>query len=272
MEINEAARNPVLGELASIQEGATGLEDKEGKTMNKKKWKWLAREKCETVSDGNQNLGKRDGDMDVEECSERKSIRCYPPTHDISAVASSQHCNSHENPKLECSGGNLDRIRYSLGCDSGFVVDRIGQGRGLILLWKRDIEVSVRSFTKGHIDPIIKDNDVVGQLIGFYGEPILSFRTHSWEAVEDCALLDMGYVGNKYTWSSTRFKGDLIQEKLDRALCCLEWRTTFPDAIVLHKEWVGSDHKAIVIDKIYKKDPIKGKNRGGGSRFHFEHA
>ncbi|KAK0603296.1 hypothetical protein LWI29_003465 [Acer saccharum] len=247
MEINEAARNPMLGELASIQEGATGLEDSGGNTMNQKKWKQLAREKCETVSDGNQNLGKRDGDMDVDECSERKKI-------------------------------------------SGFAVDRICQGGDLILLWKRDIEVSVRSFTKGHIDAVIKDNDdLVWRFTGFYWEPILSLRMHLWsllrrlgrmgnlpwivlgdfneilhldekqggvtrsnitmspfkEAIDDCALLDIGYVGNKYTRSNRQFKGDLIQEKLDRASCCLEWRTTFPDAIVLHKEWVGSYHKLL---------------------------
>ncbi|TXG66327.1 hypothetical protein EZV62_007602 [Acer yangbiense] len=118
-------------------------------------------------------------------------------------------------------------------------------GGGLSLLWKNDIEVSIRSFTKGHIDATGKSN-------------------LPWIVV--------GYVGNKYTWSNRQFKGDLIQERLDKAFCCLEWRKTFPAAIVLHKEWMGSDHKAIIIDKVYKHDPTKGKNRSGGSRFHFEHA
>ncbi|KAK3197872.1 hypothetical protein Dsin_021287 [Dipteronia sinensis] len=52
----------------------------------------------------------------------------------------------------------------------------------------------------------------------------------------------------------------------------MEWRMTFPDTIVLHKDWVGSDHRAIVIAKIYKTGLINSRNRGGGSKFHFEHA
>ncbi|KAK1586814.1 hypothetical protein Q3G72_006391 [Acer saccharum] len=179
MEINEAARNPMLGELASIQEGATGLEDSGGNTMNQKKWKQLAREKCETVSDGNQNLGKRDGDMDVDECSERKKIRL----------------------------GRMGNLPWIV----------LGDFNEILHLDEKQGGVTRSNITMS------------------------PFK----EAIDDCALLDIGYVGNKYTRSNRQFKGDLIQEKLDRASCCLEWRTTFPNAIVLHKEWVGSYHKLL---------------------------
>ncbi|TXG54013.1 hypothetical protein EZV62_019269 [Acer yangbiense] len=230
METTVTVTNPVIGENVSNQEGTMGSEDNGGKITNQKRWKRLAREKCGSVNEGNQSLGKKDGDMDIEEYSDRKKI-------------------------------------------SVFTVDRIGQGGGLSLLWKNDIEVSIRSFTKGHIDAVIKDSDsLVWRFTGFYGEPIPSFRMHSWsllrrlgrmsnlpwivvgdfneilqldekkggvirsnttmssfrEAVDDCALMDMGYVGNKYTWSNRQFKGELIQERIDRAFCCLEWRKTFP--------------------------------------------
>ncbi|KAK1592036.1 hypothetical protein Q3G72_018129 [Acer saccharum] len=123
METTETVTNPVIGVNILSQEGTTGSEDNGEKITNQKRWKRLAREKYGSANEGNQSLGKRDGDMDIEEYSDRKKIR-----------------------------------------------------------------------------------------------------------------------------------------------------KTFPDAIVLHKAWMGSDHKAIIIDKVYKKDPIKGKNRGGGNRFLFEHA
>ncbi|KAK0608856.1 hypothetical protein LWI29_037065 [Acer saccharum] len=74
MEIIETTSNPVSGENVLIQKEATRVEDSRGKSMNQKKWKRLAREKRESVQEGSLNLGKRDGDMEIDECSERKRI------------------------------------------------------------------------------------------------------------------------------------------------------------------------------------------------------
>ncbi|KAK0608671.1 hypothetical protein LWI29_034165 [Acer saccharum] len=206
METTETVTNPVIGVNILSQEGTTGSEDNGEKITNQKRWKRLAREKYGSANEGNQSLGKRDGDMDIEEYLDRKKIRL----------------------------GRMSNLPWIV----------VGDFNEILQLDEK----------KGGV---IRSNTAMS-----------SFR----EAVDDCALIDMGYVGNKYTWSNRQFKGDLIQERIDRAFCCLEWRKTFPDAIVLHKAWMGSDHKAIIIDKVYKKDPIKGKNRGGGNRFHFEHA
>ncbi|KAK1591279.1 hypothetical protein Q3G72_005241 [Acer saccharum] len=91
MEIIETTSNPVSGENVLIQKEATRVEDSRGKSMNQKKWKRLAREKRESVQEGSLNLGKRDGDMEIDECSERKKIRYITQPQDISAVAGLQH-------------------------------------------------------------------------------------------------------------------------------------------------------------------------------------
>ncbi|KAL5770094.1 hypothetical protein ACOSP7_014248 [Xanthoceras sorbifolium] len=76
-----------------------------------------------------------------------------------------------------CSG----RIRQGLGFENCFVVDRIGVGGDLMLLWKSSIEVIVQSFTKGHINALVKDLDGIRwRFTRFYGDPKRELRFHSW--------------------------------------------------------------------------------------------
>ncbi|TXG70018.1 hypothetical protein EZV62_004953 [Acer yangbiense] len=133
---NQDSMTMVEGENVLIQEEATRVEDSRGKSMNQKKWKMLAREKRESVKEDKLNLGKRDFDMEIDECSERKKIRMGNPRTFVALRA----LVLQENPKIiflaetRLPQNNLDRIRYRLGFDNGVAVDRVGQGGGLILL------------------------------------------------------------------------------------------------------------------------------------------
>ncbi|KAK4836711.1 hypothetical protein QYF36_026725 [Acer negundo] len=75
MEIIEVTSNSVSSENVLIQEEAARLEDSRGENMLQKKWKRLTREKHESGNEGNLNLGKRNSDMKIDGCSERKKIR-----------------------------------------------------------------------------------------------------------------------------------------------------------------------------------------------------
>ncbi|KAL5741976.1 hypothetical protein ACOSP7_028708 [Xanthoceras sorbifolium] len=92
------------------------------------------------------------------------------------------------------------------------------------------------------------------------------------EAVDSCNLLDMGFSGNKFTWCNRQFGGNVIWERLDRCFCNIGWRTLFPGAVVVHRDFSGSDHRALVIENICKRTVSRWGPRGGGSRFHFEQA
>lgn len=71
----------------------------------------------------------------------------------------------------------------SVGYEGGVHVDCEGRSGGLILIWK-DWEVDMRSFSRGHIDSIIKSLDrVVWRFTGFDGNPAKSQCHHSWELI-----------------------------------------------------------------------------------------
>ena len=61
------------------------------------------------------------------------------------------------------------------------------------------------------------------------------------------SLLDLGFCGNCFTWDNRQDGDDLVQERLDRAICNLEWMERFPDCIVQHLTRVGSDHCPLFI-------------------------
>ncbi|KAK3230152.1 hypothetical protein Dsin_002033 [Dipteronia sinensis] len=51
---------------------------------------------------------------------------------------------------------DVSNERCKLGFEGGFAVDRVGLGGGLMMFWREEIDLNVRSFTKGHIDAVIR--------------------------------------------------------------------------------------------------------------------
>lgn len=49
-------------------------------------------------------------------------------------------------------------------------------------------------------------------------------------AVNNLDLMDCGYKGQMYTWWNKRERWDMVNEGLERALCCIERRQKFPDS------------------------------------------
>ncbi|CAN1127223.1 Putative ribonuclease H protein At1g65750 [Linum perenne] len=58
-------------------------------------------------------------------------------------------------------------------------------------------------------------------------------------------LMDLGYTGNKFTWSNLQEGDDNIKVRLDRELCSFSWRTYYDKAIIHHEPMIGSDHSPI---------------------------
>lgn len=66
--------------------------------------------------------------------------------------------------------------------------------------------------------------------------------------MEDRSLIDVGFIGSKF---SRRHGVSLKTRKaarLDQALCCEEWRRLFPAAVVRHLSHSLSDHFSILLD------------------------
>ncbi|KAI8022804.1 hypothetical protein LOK49_LG03G02298 [Camellia lanceoleosa] len=87
-------------------------------------------------------------------------------------------------------------------------------------------------------------------------------------AVNDYGLVDLGYVGAKFTWCNNR-QGGLVRERLDRGLATAAWMGAFPNATVFHLVCTTSNHVPLLVDILGNK-PIPHNRGWGSSIYHFE--
>lgn len=72
-----------------------------------------------------------------------------------------------ETKKIECQ---MELVLRKLGFSGGFSNGRDGMAGGLALLWQKDVQVTIRSFSQGHIDVIIGGlMNATFQFTSFYG-------------------------------------------------------------------------------------------------------
>lgn len=62
--------------------------------------------------------------------------------------------------------------RVRLGYDGIFFVDAEGKSGGLVLLWRTPFKVTIRSYSKGHIDCMVERDKTKWRFTGFYGNPV----------------------------------------------------------------------------------------------------
>lgn len=67
------------------------------------------------------------------------------------------------------------------------------------------------------------------------------------EALDECGLRDLGFVGSKFTWFKNYQNRGIVWERLDRAVATNEWVDLFPATKVHTLEVGSSDHKPILI-------------------------
>lgn len=106
----------------------------------------------------------------------------------------------------------------------------------------------------GDFNEILSSEEKIG------GDPraahlIDSFRS----ALIDCSLMDMGFVGEKFTWSNNRTAPDTVRCRLDRVCSNPIWAEHFPDSVVEHLKFPGSDHVPILFR-------VRRPSLGGGWR------
>lgn len=80
------------------------------------------------------------------------------------------------------------------------------------------------------------------------------------QAIDDCNLHDMGYVGDIFTWRRGR-----IRERLDGRLINNEWASLFPNAGLEHCNFNHSDHRPLLLNTEFYVN--QGATQGGPKRF-----
>ena len=75
----------------------------------------------------------------------------------------------------------LDLIKEKCKMKNCFVGPSIGNSGGLILLWKEDFRVDVKTFSQNHIDAWADGREIGWwHFTGFYGHPDTAKRLESW--------------------------------------------------------------------------------------------
>lgn len=67
------------------------------------------------------------------------------------------------------------------------------------------------------------------------------------DALEDCGLREISYVGDNFTWCNKRQGDDRILARLDRFLCNFKWNLLFPSAVVQNHIYLSYDHRPIFL-------------------------
>jgi hypothetical protein len=67
------------------------------------------------------------------------------------------------------------------------------------------------------------------------------------DAVDVCELMDLGFVGNPWTFEKRVVGGSFCRVRLDRALATSCWSSRFPLATLSHLTGVASDHSPILL-------------------------
>ncbi|KAA3466735.1 reverse transcriptase [Gossypium australe] len=76
----------------------------------------------------------------------------------------------------------MEKIRRRCGFVIGIDVRVEGSRGGICLAWKEEITVSLKNFSKSHIDVMINEDSVneEWEFMGFYGSPYVSNKSASW--------------------------------------------------------------------------------------------
>ena len=95
----------------------------------------------------------------------------------------------------------------------------------------------------GDFNAVIDDSEKEGGRYG--GSSMPSFLKN---LIFDIGAVDLGFAGNKFTWSNKRWGKDCIRERLDRGIANINWTLCFPRATVYHLGALNSDHCPLLID------------------------
>ena len=93
--------------------------------------------------------------------------------------------------ETKLSSKKMEIIRVKVGFDYAFTVLSVGRSGGLALLWKQEVDVSIRNFSQHHIDAHMESNQrLCWRLTGFYGQPEHHWRRESWVLLKHLNSMD----------------------------------------------------------------------------------
>ncbi|KAA3464886.1 reverse transcriptase [Gossypium australe] len=167
----------------------------------------------------------------------------------------------------------MEKVRRRCGFFNGIDVPAEGSRGGLSLGWNGGHLVTLKSFSKNHIDVEIQEEEgkPCWRFTGFYGAPekgglpreearMEAFR----KTLEECSLEDIGFIGLWFTWERGRTMERNIRERINRGVATDMWLQSFPNFSLWHLSHSFSDHCPLLVDTEW------GGKRNSPKRFRFE--
>jgi hypothetical protein len=79
------------------------------------------------------------------------------------------------------NSNKVESLKYMLGFDCCFTVDREGRGGGIAIMWNNSLKCHIMNYSLNHIDiEVVDESRGNWRLIGFYGYPEGGRRRDSW--------------------------------------------------------------------------------------------
>ncbi|KAL9682674.1 hypothetical protein QQ045_014479 [Rhodiola kirilowii] len=118
-----------------------------------------------------------------------------------------------------------------------------GNRRSWELLARLSLQFNLPWVVMGDFNEVVSLKEVWGRG-GRLNWQMANFR----QALEECHLADLGYVGSPFTYSNRRKGNDEMRGRLDRAVGNSEWMQAHPKGQVHHLNIHVSDHCIIMLD------------------------
>ncbi|KAL8143889.1 hypothetical protein V2J09_016921 [Rumex salicifolius] len=130
---------------------------------------------------------------------------------------------------------------------------------------------AMREYLWHHLLEVAADNDLPWLLLGDFNTANLEERTGNFDElrrrcarfsnwIEEMNLLDLGYSGQRYTWSRGRDPETRTNARLDRERCTADWHAQFSDASLRHLLRNQSDHVPLLVNyNGFEPDSIRNK-------------
>ena len=67
----------------------------------------------------------------------------------------------------------MEKLKFKIGLLNGLTVPSIGRSGGLAMLWSRNINVEIQSYSRNFVDAVVTDPDssFKWRITSFYGNP-----------------------------------------------------------------------------------------------------
>ena len=92
-------------------------------------------------------------------------------------------------------------------------------------------------------------NEPLSESDKFGGKGVSVNRTLQFkECLDACNMIDLGFLGPRFTWTNRRDIQALIQERIDRFFVNPQWCLMYPEARVAHLTRCHSDHCPVLLE------------------------